>query len=208
MSNAFEDMEFHIRGTAALLMHNGALADPLNVIAQKMKEISSKRNKTEADYEALARLEHQGGLYLDASYRVVVPGVNIEAMLLKSAKRVKKGEQAKSGLWSAGDWPLIYKGPKCKDAKKPEAFFAEIFADKRFVDRRAVVVSKSRVMRTRPIFPEWELKFTVSYSPVTWNPRDVANLVKNAGEFIGMLELAPKFGRFELAEAGEKAKAA
>ena len=69
---------------------------------------------------------------------------------------------------------------------------------RRFVDRRRVKVGQNAVMRTRPIFPEWELIFTVSYDSKLINKGSLKDFVTLAGTQIGLFELRPKFGRFEV----------
>jgi len=70
-----------LTGTAPMLMHNIQLADPLNAIARAMKEISSKRKKTDEDQLRMAELEFKGGLYITDQLGPYVPGVNVEKCL-------------------------------------------------------------------------------------------------------------------------------
>lgn len=53
-------------GKTPLLTHNSQLSDPLNPWSKKLKSITSKKKKTDADHEEAARIEWKGGLYLDA----------------------------------------------------------------------------------------------------------------------------------------------
>jgi len=93
-----------------LLLHNGELANPLNPIVKEMKKISGKRSKTEADYEELARLEFQGGLYMGQD-GPVIPATCIEAMLINGAKKSKEGPKAKVGIFVTKNARLEYDGP-------------------------------------------------------------------------------------------------
>ena len=56
-----QQVKYHLEGASPLLMHNGALADPLNFWAKKMKEITAKQKKTDADHEEIGRLEWRAG---------------------------------------------------------------------------------------------------------------------------------------------------
>ena len=87
----YETLEVHIQGVVPLILHNGQLVNPLNPISKEMKKISSKRAKTESDYEELARLEFMGSLYLNEKKEPVIPGECIEATLINAAKKSKKG---------------------------------------------------------------------------------------------------------------------
>ena len=40
-----------------------------------------------------------------------------------------------------------------------------LWNDERFVDVRTVLVTSSRIMRTRPIFSDWSLTFDVAFEP-------------------------------------------
>lgn len=187
----YEHLDFTIRGIAPLICHNGQLADPLNPIAVKMKEVSGKRKKTDADHIELGRLEFLGGLYIGDDGAPCIPGINIEAMLIDAAKKTKMGNQAKAGIISDGNWPIVYEGPKNPD---------KMWDSGKFSDRRGVKLGgTTTVIRTRPIFRNWSLKFTVSYLPSLLNKKQIADFVGTAGQIIGLGDFVPKFGRFEIA---------
>jgi hypothetical protein len=178
---------FKVQGISPLMPKNGQTADPLNPFAQAMKKISGKRNKTEADYEELSRVEFMGSLYVDDKGHPCVPGENIEAMFKAAAKKIKKGQQAKCGVMSDGNWPILYDGPK-----DPE----KLWLNKNFVDKRGVVINRVRVMRTHPIFKAWGLEFDITFDDEVLDAEDVDQIVDIAGRLIGLLDYRPKFGRF------------
>jgi len=64
MPKGYSQYEVELSGDS-LIMHNGQTADPLNPFSKAMKEISSKRKKTDTDYEAMANIEYRAGLYLN-----------------------------------------------------------------------------------------------------------------------------------------------
>jgi len=57
--------------------------------------------------------------------------------------------------------PIEYQGPR-----DPEA----MFANKRFVDMRSVKVGTSKVLRARPKFDDWKLRFTIAYDESVLRP--------------------------------------
>lgn len=185
----YESIEFTIQGLSPLLFHNGQLADPLNDFAKRMKEVSGKKKKTDADHIELSRIEFLGGLYTDDKGRPGIPGENIESAMVFAAKKHKLGPQAKAGIISDGFWLVDYDGPKTPDA---------LWEDKRFVDRRGAKVQMSRVNRTRPIFRNWKLTFTLQYLADQLNKKDVVMIVETAGRIIGLGDYRPRFGRFEI----------
>ena len=105
-----EKLNFRIAGLSPLLMHNGQAADPSNTYARKMKEVSSKRAKTDADYEELAKIEWFAGLYL-VNKEPCIPGYVFEAALIgkgSSARKERMGKEAAASLWVTQDFPLEY----------------------------------------------------------------------------------------------------
>jgi hypothetical protein len=185
----YQTIDFSIRGMAPLLVHNGQLADPLNPIAIRMREISGKRKKTDTDHIELGRLEFLGGLYLDDG-KPCIPGINIEAMLTDAGRKLRMGDAIKAGVISDGNWPIIYDGPKNPD---------KMWEAGKFHDRRGVKLNgKVTVIRTRPIFHSWALDFSVSFLPDVINKKQVVDLVSLAGQRVGLGDFVPRYGRFEM----------
>jgi hypothetical protein len=181
-----KSVTFKIKGLTPCIMHSGAMADPLNEYSKAMRDVSGKRKKTEDDHLEMARIEFIGSLYIEDN-RVVWPSINLESMIIAAAKKSKQGSAAKAAIIVHESAPLEYAGPKDP---------AALFADKQFVDRRAVVVQMSRVMRTRPIFRQWGLTFTVSYHEDLLDEKDIRKFVEVAGREVGLSDFRPKFGQF------------
>lgn len=183
----YETVEFEIEGITPTICHNGQTADPLNKFAKAMKEISGKRKKSDKDYEDLARLEWEAGFYLDRDMRPCWPGENLERMLVDAAKKSKEGPRAKTGIMVSGMFPIIYQGPRD---------VPEMWADDNFRIVKKVKVQQSSVMRTRPIFRDWKLKFTVMFNAEIVNLSQVRQWVVTAGQIIGLSDWRPKYGQF------------
>ena len=196
-----KQIEFQIRGTVPLLMHNGQLANPLNAWTQQLNKLKGKRNKTEEDHREYGSVQWFGGLYTSPNItpevdglkgaRVVIPSDNIDRMMILAARKFKFGKQFESGVFSSEiSWPLGYNGPKSIGA---------LAADQKFADWRMVVIQRSsRVLSCRPIFTEWALTFTLNYDGV--EEVDVRRAMDIAGECIGLCDYRPRFGRFEVVE--------
>lgn len=200
----YKELEVKIKGAAGLLMHSGVLANPLNPIAKQMKQISSKRSKTDEDFALLSRLEWLGGLYttegIDLSVSksdvivsgggsVCVPGEVLESALIGAAKKHKLGPQAKAGIMIDGYFPLEF-----PHNKKP---VSDLF-DLGYYDIRKVKVQQNSVMRTRPLFPQWSLGFTVQYLGDVISEDQILTALETCGRIVGLCEYRPKFGRFEV----------
>lgn len=191
-------IKFRIVGIVPLLMHNGRLADPMSDVAIAMKAITSKKDKTNDDREKLAELEWRGGLYHDGK-APIIPSTNIEAMIRKAASSKRKGKLIQAAAWCDDEPQLIYDGPKSVDA---------MWKSGKFIDQRGVVnpSTRSRVIRTRPIFRQWSLEFSIVHYPDMINACDLIDFVRYAGRFIGMCEYVPRYGRFQVVEPKEEAK--
>lgn len=167
-------------------MHNGRLSDPLDDFSKALKKITGKRSKTEDDLEEMARLEFLGSLYLSGG-EPCLPGFCLEAGLAEAAKKTRQRKAAQASIFVPEDAKIIYKGPKDPD---------KLWKDKDFRIRASARVMNSRIIRTRPIFKEWQVDVSVSFDEGTFNPEDIESLLKVLGESVGLLDWRPKFGRF------------
>ena len=186
-------MEFTIRieGTAPLLMHNARLANPLDPVVKEIKKITGKRKKTDDDHEAIARLEHMGGLYLDDDLGPYIPAENIHRCLVDAGKKQKLGKAVTQGVLIASPVnPLAYKGPRDS---------AGLWDDKRFVSMWSAKVGMQRVMRCRPRFAEWATEATGHIDPEVLDPDELRTVAEIAGSLIGLGDWRPLHGRFRAA---------
>ncbi len=184
-----EKLKIRLTGVAPLVMHNIQLADPRYVRKSGIKAITSKRQKTEADELELMRLEYIAGLYWnDGPY---LPGVNVEAAIAIAAGQLMKGgKKIAQGAVQCDDAPLSY-GAKYKT---PD----DLFADERFLSYVPAVVpsTKARVMRARPMFPQWTADVTVHYHTLTED--QILQIAQRAGDVVGVCDWRPRNGRFSV----------
>lgn len=181
---------FTIEGVAPLILHNARLSDPLDPHTQSVAEITSKRKKTLADHEEIARREWHGGLYLiDGDGAPCVPGTNLERMLRDAATKSKQGKAVQAGAIVPDDAPIIYEG-----TKDPE----KMYAGGKFSMRASCKVGQQRVIRTRPCFREWKLTFTIHFDENLINPKRLEEWVEVAGREVGLGDWRPKHGRFQI----------
>jgi hypothetical protein len=189
-----------IVGTSPLLMHSARLSNPLDPNARAMKKISAKRNKSEEDYLALAKLEFIGGLYHDAEMGPYIPGANVFRTLVDAARKRKLGTRVTSSLFVRDDVNLLaYKGPRDIES---------LWADENFRHEASVKVGTSRVIRTRPQFRSWGAEATLVVDSEGLDQDDLAQIVNIAGRMVGLGDWRPIFGRFtgtltKIEEGGE-----
>jgi hypothetical protein len=188
-------LSFKITGVAPLIMHSGRLADPLNEWTKMISEISSKRGKTEADFEEMARLEFLGGMYVNGN-GPCIPGEVLEGALYGrggAARKYRMGKQAQASVFCMGHYDLEYDGPRDP---------LELWKDGRFTSRVAAKVQTAKIMRTRPIFEQWASEVSVTFNPDIVNADDIIKWMYTAGAEVGLMDWRPKFGRFDVEELG------
>lgn len=181
----WKKLNYKIIGEAPLLEHNGSLADPLNKITKLLKKISSKKIKTDSDHEEMARLEFLGSVYTEGG-KVIIPSAMIESSLVNAARAQKKGKVALGALFCDKNALLNYSGEQ--DVEK-----RSLLEDCRY--RAAVVVSRARIMRTRPIFKDWSADIELNYNTEQIDLEDLKTIILKSGEN-GIGDYRPKFGRF------------
>ncbi len=152
----------------------------------EIKQISSKRAKTDADYEEMARIEFLAGLYLDES-GPILPAYMIEAAILGGAKKSKEGQASKSGCFCLEHARLEYDGPRQAN---------ELWEDERFRFSAIVRVQTSRVSRMRPVFREWSAIIDINIEDTLVNPARVDEWLTAAGSQVGLGDWRPQYGRF------------
>lgn len=181
-----ETIKVRIIGASPLLMHNGAMADPLDERSTNLAAVTSKRSKTRADHEEISRLEWFGGLWLESNLPCL-PAAALKAALIDAARTRKKGKAVTAGLWIEGPAMLTYDGSK--DVR-------ELWEDKRFRLRTGVRIAQNRTMRTRARFPEWSATVSASFLTTVLNRSEVIEFFQIAGFLVGIGDWRPEHGRF------------
>lgn len=162
----------------------------MNEFSRAIKEISGKRNKTDADYEKMAELEWRGGLYLNEYDQIIIPSNVLEAAFVNGAKKTKSGKQAQAGLFVHED--AILKFPHSTLS------IGELWNMPEYRLAVGVRVQTSRIMRTRPKFTEWGIDATIVYDEGIFNRNKVLDIIKTSGDIVGVGDWRPKYGRFEV----------
>jgi hypothetical protein len=181
----FQTVKVNIRGVRPLLMHSAAGADPLSEWAKARKAVSGKKNKTDSDHLELARIDWYSSFYCDEAKKPVILGTMLEACCVAGAKRSKQGQIAKASILINDNPTLVHDHPAGKKATADD--FWEL---PKYRDVRGVMISRSRIMRYRPIF-------------AVLSDLDVStfkSILETSGRFIGIGDYRPKFGLFEVTE--------
>lgn len=189
-------MELRLTGAQPLIMHNVQAADPYNPFARAMKEFTSKRKKTDGDLLEIDRLKFLSGLYYDAEVGPYLPAPNVFRALIEAGTITKSGKKIERGVTFLSRLaPLEYNGPRTPD---------ELWGDNGdtpFVDRRIVVVNRSRIPGVRPIFPDWSATFDIEIDPDIIDRDEFEAIAGRAGR-VGVGDFRRFYGKFTVKVAG------
>lgn len=184
-------------GTTPLLLHNARLSDPFDPFVRAMKAITDKgsRNMTDDDRIELARLEFNGGIYHDDELGPYLPSKYIAATLLASAALTRhRPALSRSGpVMDALKYQLQYEGPRDLETLWDGGTSP-------FVSRESIVVNRARTMRTRPVFNDWGIEFTIELDERELSPDVFADIAIRSGTKTGLGDWRPNkngsYGRY------------
>ena len=184
-------------GGSALVMHNERLADPLDSFTKAISAVSKKRNKTTADHEDIAHLEFLGGMYTappvefpinGSKPQPCLPAWNVLRCLQDGGRRHKRGMDVPRGIYPLTEYAeLIYDGPRDPEAMWKAGGFSL---------RKSVGVQRSRTMRTRPMFTDWQAVLKIEVDATVFDLHTLRQIWKDAGIYAGLGEMRPIYGRF------------
>jgi hypothetical protein len=175
-------LRIELTGTTPLLQHNPQMVDPQFEINIRIKELTSKRKKTEQDLRTIEKLEWYGGLHLAQNGKgpqVVFPTAKLRKCLVNTAKIHKLGKSIERAVsFSAIHVPLLHDGPKDID---------KLWEDERFRSRLSVGIGNKRVMRVRPQFLPWAAAIEgIFIDDAGLNPDELQRIVELAGTVEGV----------------------
>jgi hypothetical protein len=193
-TNTIKTMHVKIRGVGAgLLMHSDRGMDRSDPLFRAMKENTSITGKKRTDEieEQKAKIEFSQSFYFDEDMGPYIPAQNIESCLKEAAKAQKLGKEFTRSVMVVEDKaPLEYDGPKSIDGLWKGGFR----------DSRTVKLGQSRIIRTRPLFKNWSISFTVQYDSEFIDKETLDWAIETAGNRSGLGDFRPRFGRFERVE--------
>lgn len=176
-------IDVEIKGISPLLQHRYVFKDEI--------EDSIKKRSGTVDYSN----EWIKSLYWSEDVGVYQPASHIEGALIKASanfqipgKRKKTYKEAfKSAVFvRPACIPLNLKGT-------PEGLLRE---GKIMLDKRSVVIMRSRVERLRPCINDWVLTFQIEIHDEQISPEAVKTVLDYAGNFCGIGDFRPRYGRF------------
>ena len=168
-----------VKGIAPLLQHRFPTEKP----DEKTVKVSGTRDYSKEAEEALYR--HPDGTIYE-------PAEHILGAMIKAATDFKIAGRGKKTFKD-----LVKSAVVISPDAIPHKNQAWI------VDRRPVVVQRSRVMRERPKFEDWELSFEIETLDEQLQAPSLKVILEQAGKN-GIGDFRPRFGRFMVTEFKEK----
>ena len=185
-----QKLDFTLIGRSPLLMNRDELANPLSPVTRAHKALTSGAKKTEAMHEAIAESEWRAGMYHDENLGPYVPGLNVERSIANGATLQKLGKKIGQAFLVVDDKiALDYDGPRDLDG---------LWDSGKFLDYRAVVVSRKRVYRARAKFNAWRLVCTAMFDEKLLNREALVQAIEDAGAFFGLCDFRPRMGKFNV----------
>lgn len=177
------------KGTSPLIMHSCQCVNQLHPIQREMKKYTSKRTKTEEDLVKISDLEWEAGAYWKEGLGLYIPAENVTATIVNGAKSFKKGTDIQKYVIVTDLYiPFKYGENLTKE---------ELISNYEYRDTRPMTVSKSKVMRTRPRFDQWNITFNLSYEEEKIDLDTILLALENAGKYVGLCDSRKMgYGRF------------
>lgn len=175
-------------GTGSTLIQNNERgADTLDPYTRSVKELSSKRNRTDADNLELGHREFLCSLYTNGN-GPCIPSFNVVRCLQDAAKMHKRGRDVERGVLPiTEEVDVLYDGPR--DVEK-------LWKEGTFMLRKGVVVSGRRIIKTRPMFKDFAFEVPVEVDPRIFDLDTIKMIWGEAGKYTGIGDFRPISGRF------------
>jgi hypothetical protein len=171
-----EVYEVKIVGTKPLLMHN-----PQGMIGDRPR----LRRGEHLD----PKVEAEMGLYKSPEGKIGIPAYVVKACIREAGRnyRISGRKSTFAAMIRAG--------------LEIQPDFIPLEGDDWKVDIRPVVVQRQRILRARPRFDKWSLKFRiVNHDPTIIHADTLRRILDDAGRYYGIGDFRPEFGLFEVQE--------
>ena len=195
-----------LKSISPLIMHSDQGINPAHPLSVKMKEISGIRKKTLDHHKAMSRIEFELGLYWMEDLGVYIPCKVLMGAIKAAARMSKRGKETR-GITIDAAIGIPIKG---YEKSTPEQLWSitDKTGNQKHVFIEPVNVQRAKILRTRPIFPSWEITFDLYLDTETFNPNELKALIEKAGFECGIMECRPQrvtgnYGRFEVVEFKE-----
>lgn len=179
-------------GVDSLLQNNPQMSDPLNKYTKEMKQISSKRKKTDDDVMMMRKIELRAKIYHDAELGIYVPATWVTASIqgVSWAKaKIKKADIRAAVFASQPKLKLTY--TDMGKVKSP----IDIVENEFFHNVMSLKQGQVRVVKATPIFNKWSFECTLDFDDTIINEAELKTLIEYGAQFGGFGDFRPTYGR-------------
>jgi len=178
-----------------LIAHNGQMANPLNPFSKELKKLSSLRTKTDEIHKQMAEIEFHASLYVDKKNNITWDTRCVEANLVEGARKSKEGKLALAGAFLDPTLSFQYDGLQSVQERweNPNECILAV----------PVRVGQAKIVRTRPIFYEWNIEYNVTINDELVKPDSLERWIIAGGSQVGLGDWRPRYGRFNLVSIEE-----
>lgn len=175
-------VEVVIEGTSAILFHRWSCED----VAEKAAAKKGSAAKKQDNIESYVYRCYDGSIGIPGEYLIgaITNPRNGAAKYLQDPRSPRKSAL---DLYKAGVVSLT-------------TIASLGVATWDYVDQRRVTIQKNAITRMRPAMKAgWTAKFQLSVlSPEYIRPKDLRQVLGNAGRFVGLADFRPTYGRFDV----------
>lgn len=193
-------IKVHFEGTNGLMLNNPQTVNPLNNYSKALKELTSKRTKTDEDQEEILKLKFLASAYIDSNGKYIIPCNMIMRCLQEAAKENKLGKKFERSVFVLEDAMLDFKD---KNLSPLELYN---LPDSPYIDIRPVGIMKAKVITARMIIPEWSLDTEITFDENVLNQSEIFYTLNVAGLRYGIGTYRQCYGKFNATEIKEKKK--
>lgn len=193
-----QSIKFKMTGVCPLMLNNPQTVNPMNEYTKALKELTSKRTKTDEDQNEIFHLKFLASCYVNNKGQYVIPADMLAKSFEAGAKDNKLGKEFQRSLFIFSDSILKFDENGCT----PEELWQN--HSEKYVDIRPVGIMKSKVVTARMIVPEWSLEGELFFDDKQLNKSEVWLALENAGARYGIGTYRQRYGRYRIEEMKDK----
>jgi hypothetical protein len=195
---AMQSIKFKMTGICPLMLNNPQTVNPMNEYSKALKELTSKRSKTDDDQNEIFHLKFLASCYYSNRGEYIIPANMIAKSFEAGAKENKLGAKFQRSLFVFNDGVLNFPENGCS----PEELWQN--HSEKYVDIRPVGIMKSKVVTARLIIPEWSMEGELFFDETQLNKSEIWLALKNAGSRYGIGTYRQCYGRYNIEEIKDK----
>lgn len=195
-----QSIKFRMTGVCPLMLNNPQTVNPMNEYAKALKELTSKRSKTDDDQNEIFHLKFLASCYVNNKGQYIIPANMIFKSFESGAKENKLGAKFRQSVFVTEDCLLKFDENGCN----PEELWQNW--SEKYVDIRPVGIQKQKIVTARMIVPEWSLEGELEFDESQLNKSEVWLAMTNAGLRYGIGTYRQCYGRYDVVEVKDESK--